>query len=272
MTDDIIKQLQNTSLPTKNNLISRDRIKKLLHEIQAVLFPGYFEALTNDLETYLEYKLNDIQNMLQTEIKAAFLMVDNKQNHLEIVKQFMSKIPAIKASLLMDMDAIFNGDPASASYDEIILCYPGFLAITVYRIAHELYLCKVPFIPRILTEMAHSKTGIDIHPGATIGKYFFIDHGTGIVVGETTIIGDNVKIYQGVTIGALSLKEGHALSGTKRHPTIMDNVTIYAGASILGGETIIGEGCTIGSNVFITHSIPEGKMITLKLQETKRIV
>ena len=144
----------------------------------------------------------------------------------------------------------FDGDPAAYNYNEIILCYPGLLAITTNRIAHELHLLGVPLIPRMMTEHAHSKTGIDIHPGATIGKNFFIDHGTGIVVGETTIIGDNVKVYQGVTIGALSTRGGQKLKGVKRHPTIEDNVIIYAGASILGGETVIGRGAVIGSNAF----------------------
>ncbi|MCI5529313.1 MAG: serine O-acetyltransferase, partial [Blautia sp.] len=151
--------------------------------------------------------------------------------------------------------------------EEIILAYPGLMASSINRIAHELYLLNVPVLPRIMTEYAHSETGIDIHPGATIGKYFFIDHGTGVVIGETSVIGDNVKIYQGVTIGALSTRGGQKLSGMKRHPTIEDNVTIYAGASVLGGETVIGKNAVIGGNAFITSSIPANTKVSIKNQE-----
>ena len=166
-----------------------------------------------------------------------------------------------------DADAVFEVDPAAYNQVEIVLCYPGFMAITTNRIAHELFLLGVPLIPRMMTEYAHSRTGIDIHPGATIGKYFFMDHGTGIVVGETSIIGEHVKVYQGVTIGALSTRGGQSLRGKKRHPTIEDNVTIYAGASILGGDTVIGAGSVIGSNVFITSSVKSDSRISVKTQE-----
>lgn len=180
---------------------------------------------------------------------------------------FFQKIPQIRAFLETDLQAAFDGDPAAYSKDEVIFAYPGMLAITVYRLAHELYLMNVPLIPRIMTEYAHDRTGIDIHPGASIGKYFFIDHGTGIVIGETTVIGDNVKIYQGVTLGALSTRGGQKLRNVRRHPTIGDNVTIYSGTSILGGETKIGKDVVIGSNAFITKSIPEGTKVTIKGQE-----
>lgn len=185
----------------------------------------------------------------------------------EICVTFLKKIPQIREYLDADLQAAFDGDPATAYKEEIILSYPGFYAITVNRIAHELFLLGVPLIPRIMTEYAHSKTGIDIHPGATIGKYFFIDHGTGVVIGETTVIGDYVKIYQGVTLGALSTRGGQLLRGTKRHPTIEDNVTIYSGASILGGETVIGRDAVIGSNAFITKSIAPGTRVSIKNQE-----
>ena len=165
------------------------------------------------------------------------------------------------------MDAFYQGDPAAYNKEEIVLCYPGLLASTVNRLAHELFLLKVPLIPRMMTEYAHSRTGIDIHPGATIGRYFFMDHGTGIVVGETSVIGEHVKIYQGVTIGALSTRGGQSLRGAKRHPTIEDDVTIYAGASILGGETVIGRGSVIGSNVFITSSVKPGTRMSVRTQE-----
>ena len=176
-------------------------------------------------------------------------------------------IEVICGDVETDVQAFYDGDPAAYNYNEIILCYPGLMAITTNRIAHELHLLKVPIIPRMMTEHAHSITGIDIHPGATIGKNFFIDHGTGIVVGETTIIGDNVKVYQGVTIGALSTRGGQSLKGVKRHPTIEDDVIIYAGASILGGDTVIGKGAVIGSNAFITSSVDAGARVSMKQQE-----
>ena len=167
----------------------------------------------------------------------------------------------MKDILKTDIDAVYEGDPASFDYNEIIMCYPGLFAILVYRIAHILHTLNVPYLPRMLSEYAHSFTGIDIHPGATIGHHFFIDHGTGIVIGETTIIGNYVKIYQGVTLGALSIKDASSLRGVKRHPEIKDNVTIYSGASILGGNTIIGKNCVIGSNVFITSSVPDNTTV-----------
>ena len=185
----------------------------------------------------------------------------------ELSLEFFRAIPGIRAIAQTDVEAFYEGDPAAFSVDEIIFCYPGLFAITVYRLAHVLYTLDVPMLPRIMTEHAHSVTGIDINPGATIGKYFFIDHGTGIVVGETTIIGDHVKVYQGVTLGALTTRGGQSLRGKKRHPTIEDNVTIYAGASILGGGTVIGRNSVIGSNVFITHSIPACTTVSVKSQE-----
>ena len=184
----------------------------------------------------------------------------------DITIAFLKKVPQIREYLETDLEAFFDGDPAAANKDEIILSYPGMLAITVYRMAHELFILSVPLIPRTMTEYAHSVTGIDIHPGASIGKYFFIDHGTGIVVGETTIIGEHVKVYQGVTLGALSTSGGQKLKSTKRHPTIEDEVTIYSGASILGGETIIGKGAVIGGNAFITKSVEAGSRVSIKNQ------
>ena len=185
----------------------------------------------------------------------------------EITVEFFRRIPGIREYLDTDLAAFFDGDPAAENLDEIILCYPGFYAITVYRMAHELYSLGVPMLPRIMTEYAHTQTGIDINPGATIGRYFFIDHGTGIVIGETTKIGDHVKIYQGVTLGALSTRGGRKLQNKKRHPTIEDHVTIYSGASILGGDTVIGAGSIIGGNVFITSSVEPGTRVSVKNQE-----
>jgi serine O-acetyltransferase len=189
---------------------------------------------------------------------------DREIESYRICKIFFEKIPTIREYIETDLKAAYDGDPAAGCFDEIILAYPGLRAITVYRIAHELYKLMVPVLPRLMTEYAHSETGIDIHPGAEIGKFFFIDHGTGIVIGETSIIGQNVKIYQGVTIGALSTRGGQKLSGKKRHPTICDNVTIYANASILGGDTVIGENTVIGGNAFITTSIDANRRVSMK--------
>ena len=186
---------------------------------------------------------------------------------LSLTLAFLDTLPKIREYVETDVEAFYEGDPAAYNKDEIIYCYPGMNAVLTYRLAHELHLLGVRLIPRIMTEHAHSRTGIDIHPGATIGKYFFIDHGTGIVVGETTIIGEHVKVYQGVTLGALSTRGGQSLRGKRRHPTIEDNVTIYSGASILGGETVIGEGAVIGGNTFITSSIPAGAKVSVKNQE-----
>ena len=191
------------------------------------------------------------------------------EESFRIVKTFFDRIPKIREYLETDLMATFEGDPSADNYEEIILAFPGLYAITVYRLAHELYVEKVPVLPRLMTEYAHSLTGIDIHPGATIDKHFFIDHGTGIVVGETSIIGKNVKIYQGVTIGALSTRGGQRLSGKKRHPTICDNVTIYANASILGGNTVIGENTVIGGNSFITASIEPNSKVSMKNLENE---
>lgn len=185
----------------------------------------------------------------------------------EIVKKFIMQIPKLRGMLAKDVQAAYDGDPAAYNTDEVIFSYPGVFAISVNRIAHELHLLGVPMIPRIMTEYAHNLTGIDIHPGATIGEYFFIDHGTGVVVGETTEIGNNVKIYQGVTLGALSTRGGQSLRNSKRHPTLKDNVTVYSGASILGGETVIGEGAVIGSNAFITSSVPDNTRVSIKNPE-----
>jgi serine O-acetyltransferase len=185
----------------------------------------------------------------------------------DICEQFFAKLPQVRDYVRTDMQAAFDGDPAAGSKEEIVLAYPGLVASTVNRLAHELYLLGVPLVPRMMTEYAHSLTGIDIHPGATLGKYFFIDHGTGIVIGESTVVGDHVKLYQGVTLGALSTRGGQKLKNLKRHPTIEDHVTIYSGASILGGNTVIGHDCVIGGNVFITQSVPANTRVSVKNQE-----
>ncbi len=271
-------------------------ICNITDQLFRVVYPGFFKdrtyrfyeirnSLTLAIEDIAYYLSRQISNALQNEI------LKNRYSDAELVKlqtdkllspeeikmtedkadtitiDFFRRLPKVREYLDTDLEAFFDGDPAAESRDEIILCYPGFYAITVFRMAHELYDLGVPMLPRIMTEYAHTQTGIDINPGATIGKYFFIDHGTGIVIGETTIIGEHVKVYQGVTLGALSTRGGRKLQNKKRHPTIEDNVTIYSGASILGGETVIGSGSIIGGNVFITSSVSEGTRVSVKNQE-----
>ncbi|UWG98117.1 serine acetyltransferase [Dehalobacter sp. DCM] len=258
-------------------LPSRDAIIEIIRLLRELLFPGYFgkQNLTdNTLDYHIANLLIEINEKLTQQImyalryalhtKESWDNVDVKTQAEDISWQFLSKIPEIREYLATDVQAAYDGDPAADDKAIIIFAYPGLLAISIYRMAHELYLLNVPLIPRIMTEYAHNETGIDIHAGAEIGKYFFIDHGTGVVIGQTTIIGDNVKIYQGVTLGALSTRGGQSLRNHKRHPTLEDDVTVYSGASIFGGETVIGKGAVIGSNVFITRSVPSGTRVIIK--------
>ena len=247
-----------------------DMINKLLR----IVFPGYFREnnyrmynAKHNLSMLMEDVMYNLNKQIRLILQSSMDDGEAKEKAQEICLAFFRRIPAVRATVQTDVEAAFSGDPAATSTDEIIFCYPGLFAITVYRLAHELYALGVPMLPRIMTEYAHGVTGIDIHPGATIGNYFFIDHGTGIVIGETTIIGENVKVYQGVTLGGLSTRAGQGLRGKKRHPTIEDNVTIYANASILGGETVIGRESVIGANAFITHSIPASTTVSIKSQE-----
>ena len=259
------------------SLPSRAVIIDVVKELRAVIFPGYFwsdSAAGMFPEYYTGYRLNDLYDRLKEQIEIALLYANQEMEQQEAAEQadricggFFEKLPEVQERLLKDVQAGFDGDPAAKSREEIIFSYPGFLAIYVYRLAHILYQEQVPFIPRIMTEYAHDHTGIDINPGATIGEYFFIDHGTGIVIGETTEIGDHVKIYQGVTLGALSTRSGQLLRDVKRHPTIEDNVTIYSSASILGGETVIGKGSVIGGNAFITSSVAPGTRVSVSSPE-----
>lgn len=259
----------------KCSLPSRSVIIELVRELRAVLFPGYFRIDTGACafpDYYAGSLLNNLYDSLKEQIEIAILYQGEEKEKAqlraeEITGRFVKRLPEIQKMLLKDVQAGFDGDPAAKSKEEIIFSYPGFYAIYVYRIAHELYLEKVPFIPRIMSEFAHGKTGIDINPGATIGEYFFIDHGTGVVIGETTKIGNNVKIYQGVTLGALSTRMGQQFADVKRHPTIEDNVTIYSNSSVLGGETVIGENTIIGGNTFITESIPANTKVSAKSPE-----
>lgn len=255
----------------ESHIVSRDVLILLVKELRKLLFPGYFDnkkIKSEYVRFYIGEKLEYIEYNLTKQVERALNNeggCDNcTEKAKEIVGKFIDKIPTIRDYLNTDIIAAYNGDPAAYSNDEIIFCYPGVFAISVYRIAHELWLLGVPMIPRIISEYAHNLTGIDIHPGATIGEYFFIDHGTGIVIGETTVIGNNVKIYQGVTLGGLSTRKGQQLKGVKRHPTIGNNVTIYSNTSILGGETIIGNDVVIGGNAFIIQSIPEGMKVNIR--------
>ena len=247
-----------------------DMIGKLIR----IVYPGSAIEKTyriyntrHNLSMLIEDVMYNLNKQLVYTYRATMEEDQAAQKAQEVSLAFFRAIPELRAVCQTDVEAFFDGDPAAYSMDEIIFCYPGLFAITVYRLAHVLYTLDVPMLPRVMTEYAHSVTGIDINPGATIGKYFFIDHGTGIVVGETTVIGDHVKVYQGVTLGALTTRGGQSLRGKKRHPTIEDNVTIYAGASILGGSTVIGRDSVIGSNVFITHSIPPCTTVSVKSQE-----
>ena len=251
----------------------------ILEKLKLVIYPGYYRnsnyrtyTVRNNVAILLEDIIYNLSKQISIVLKYSpqYANADSKQiseTSEKITFEFLNKIPKIREYIEGDIQAAYDGDPAAYNKDEIICTYPGLYAIFTNRIAHELFLLGVPLIPRIMTEHAHSLTGIDIHPGTTIGKHFFIDHGTGIVIGETTEIGDNVKIYQGVTLGALSTRGGQNLRGKKRHPTICDNVTIYSGASILGGETVVGKDVVVGGNAFITTSIPEGAKVSVKSQE-----
>jgi serine O-acetyltransferase len=254
----------------------RHAIEELIGKLLRLVFPGYYRDYAYRIynpKNNLSALIEDVAFHLNRQIGIALRDSDAvREEDIDataenITAAFLSKLPEIRAYVETDLQAAYDGDPAASDKAEVIIAYPGLYAITVYRLAHVLYQLEVPLIPRIMTEYAHSRTGIDIHPGAQIGRYFFIDHGTGIVVGETTVIGDYVKIYQGVTLGALSTRGGQKLHGKRRHPTIEDNVTIYAGASILGGDTVIGHDSVICSNVFITHPMAPGTRVSVKNQE-----
>lgn len=257
----------------------KDAIVDILEKLRKIVYPGYYRnksyrvyTVKNNISMLLEDVIYNLIKQISIVLKYS---PDYENAHQENISHaaenltfaFLEKIPKIREYIETDVQAAFDGDPAAYNKDEIIFTYPGLFATLTARIAHELYLLNIPLIPRIMTEYAHSQTGIDIHPGTTIGKYFFIDHGTGIVIGETTVIGDHVKIYQGVTLGALSTRGGQQLKNKKRHPTIMDNVTIYSGASILGGDTVVGKNVVVGGNAFITTSIPEGAKVSIRNQE-----
>ena len=277
-----MKHLDRVRLP------SRDVIIGCVKKLRDLLFPGYFnhqgqitaenvafrigelmielaDALYDEVRCCLRYQ----ENLPEPAADGDASCADCDRRAAQVVATFFERVPAVRSMLAEDVQAAFDGDPAAQNTDETIFCYPGLLAITVQRLAHEFYKLGVPLLPRIMTEYAHSLTGIDIHPGAKLGRRLMIDHGTGVVIGETTEIGANVKVYQGVTLGALAPGFGQLLRGQKRHPTIEDDVTIYAGATILGGDTVIGRGSTIGGNVFITSSVPPMNQVSAEPPKLK---
>ena len=265
--------MERASIPMYGNklrLPDRGAIIALIRELRRLFFPAYFgdpQLMALSAENYAALLLERIETALTAQI--ALALPESEAVHAsQIAQAVVAELPHIQQVLLTDIEATFDGDPAAANREEIVFAYPGLFAIFVYRVAHELYLRQVPMIPRIMTEYAHSRTGIDIHPGAQIGPWFFIDHGTGIVIGETTVIGSHVKLYQGVTLGALSPRAGHASLPGKRHPTVGDYVTIYSGASILGGKTSIGANSVVGGNAFLTGSVADNTRVVITAPET----
>jgi len=270
------------SYPNTSNII--DSLKLLVD----VMFPGRMSQVNigpDELGTFLVQRLSEIWSLLRPEVERAIPFrwtgeaarmegapkpVDAREESFKIMRSFVDRLPEVRKLLVEDVKAAYEGDPAALTYAEVQLAYPGLLAITSHRLAHELYRLKVPVVPRVMSEWIHSQTGVDIHPGADIGHGFFIDHATGVVIGETTTIGNHVKLYQGVTLGARSFsldEHGQPVKHIKRHPTVEDDVVIYAHATILGGDTVIGKGSTIGANVFLMESVPANSFITSKHPE-----
>ena len=279
VVDTILRDYQQDRSIDKMDLFrhpDKDVIIDMVTKLLQIIYPGYFRdkrlriyTARHNLSMLIEDVMYNLNKQITLVLETSMAPDSAEAEAQRISLEFFSRIPAVRALAQTDLEAAYDGDPAATSHDEIIFCYPGLFAITVYRLAHELYGLNVPMIPRIMTEYAHSLTGIDIHPGASIGDHFFIDHGTGIVIGETTVIGKYVKIYQGVTLGGLSTRGGQSLRGKKRHPTIEDNVTIYAGASILGGDTVVGKNSVVGANAFITASIPPCSTVTNQEQSLR---
>jgi serine O-acetyltransferase len=257
------------------NLPAQDSVQKLAAEYMHLMFPGFFEAtalVKKDVPAHVEKLLAGLDRRLTTEIEKSLRFAqdaDPAGQARAMASAALGQLPALREILQTDVTAAFQGDPAARSVEEIILAYPCVLAISVQRFAHVLYRLGVPLLPRMLTEYGHERTGTDIHPGATIGTHFFIDHGTGVVIGETAAIGSHVKLYQGVALIARSLAGGQALRGKKRHPTLEDNVTIYASTTIMGGDTVIGAGSTVAGNVFVTHSVPPRSLVVMEEKGVK---
>ena len=271
-----INHLDGTNLPSK------EAIAAIAQDLLRILFPGFHDRVPvarDQIAFYASQLLTSVRERLKTEVLKSFSPLSRKHDDPaslareaeELVDEFLHCIPRVRELLQKDVQAAFDGDPAALSPEEIILAYPGLEAIAIQRLAHVLFKEKVPLIPRIMTEWAHGRTGIDIHPGAELGTHFFIDHGTGVVIGETSVIGNHVKIYQGVTLGAKSTKEGQKLKGSRRHPSVEDRVTIYANATILGGDTVIGKNSTIAGGVFLVHSIPPDSVVTIEERQIRVI-
>ncbi|MCH5266307.1 MAG: serine acetyltransferase [Lachnospiraceae bacterium] len=267
--NELLSGREGLSLPDRSIVIG------ILKDLRKIMFPGYYGDLPPDAgvsEYFVGGHLHTLYNTLMVQVQKALAYCHKDVERAETIsREFIEALPKVQEYLLKDVQAGFDGDPAAKSREGVIFSYPGLYAVYIYRLAHELYIRDVPFIPRIMTEYAHSRTGIDINSGAQIGEYFFIDHGTGVVVGETTIIGNHVKLYQGVTLGALSTRRGQELRDEKRHPTIEDNVTIYANSTILGGETVIGHDSVISGNAFIVESVPAGTRVSAKIPEIKMV-
>lgn len=268
------------------NLPARETIAEIARDLVQVMFPGFHDRapiLSKRAPGCVNHLLRSIERRLHHEIKKSLEFVrglpgrrpsrgGEEREASAIIARFLDQLPAVRHQLASDVQAAYEGDPAATCSEEVILAYPGLEAITIQRLAHLLYAAHVPLIPRILTEWSHSRTGIDIHPGARIGSHFFIDHGTGVVAGETTVIGSHVKIYQGVSLGAKSFAKdakGRIVKGIKRHPNVGSHVTIYANATILGGDTTIGDGSTIAANVFLTRSVPPNSLVYYEEAELK---
>jgi serine O-acetyltransferase len=289
---DTYRRLDGINRLGEKNLPDQLTIASILVDLRALMFPGYFGppvAADSDLEELVADRLAAVGRRLSEAIRRTLefchqndcvceeLWLDGGGEEVgpgrfeaaanRITDEYLARLPKIREELALDVAAAYEGDPAASNVEEVILCYPGVLAITVHRLAHPLHRAGVPLLPRIMSEWAHRHSGVDIHPGADIGPFFFIDHGTGVVIGETTSIGARVKIYQGVTLGALSFRrnpDGSLVKGGKRHPDIGDDVTIYAGATILGGETVIGAGAVVGGGTWITESVGAGERVTLE--------
>ena len=267
-----VEGLDNTDI---HNLPSKRALHGICEGLLQIMFPGFHdeEAIhKNSLPVLTRHRVSDMADRLGEQVCKSLRIVDPgcpASRAERILLEFCQSLPGVRQVLRTDIEAAFEGDPAATSREEIILSYPFIEAITIQRLAHRLYKENVPLIPRMMTEWAHGRTGIDIHPGARIGSHFFVDHGTGVVIGETSILGDHVKMYQGVALIGRSLSGGQALKGIRRHPTIGSGSTIYAGATIMGAETIIGEGSTIGANVFLTHSVPPYSLVVYEEKQLR---
>jgi len=263
-------------------LPSRDEILEIVRLLLELFYPGYFgrQDLTDEnLAFHVGNLLSTLREKVERQVETCLSFAAEceggaagtcAEEARRVTSCFLERLPSVRDALVLDVQAAYDGDPAASSLDEVILAYPGMLAVTVHRVAHELHVMGVPLMPRIMSEWAHSRSGTDIHPGARIGKSFFVDHATGVVVGETTTIGSNVKLYQGVTLGALSIprdERGRVLRDTKRHPTVEAGVTIYANATVLGGRTVIGADSVVGGSVFVTESVPPSTRVALRPPE-----